>query len=362
MKRPTHKRREWNTKHAHGLLRRKLVRKRYLKAKRQTQSGRRTETPRIGEGRPAISIKCPSTMSIAENFEGVIKLLDQIRRQSNRRRNEKVYIDFREIKEISASAALVLAAELDRWNHTQNQRGRKLRAVDMDEWDEHVRNRLEDIGFFDLLDVQVSKRSQDAPSNIKYIRFRSGTQAEGKAVEDLRALDLMPFFGDNIPKRHRLYAAVTEAMTNVVQHAYENRTQTIRPNWWLSASHNVDAGEIRILLYDQGIGIPKTLPKKFQERLRQILPNPLKPTDAEMIQAAHNLTRSASGEKHRGNGLQRDVRRYVESVNCMSSYRVTSLHGQYSWERKPDGQPQQSIHNFRQALPGTLIEWRLNLQ
>ena len=300
---------------------------------------------------------------MAENFADVTKLLDQIRRQSNRQRNERVYIDFREIEEISAGAALVVAAELDRWNHMPHHRGRKLRAVDVDEWREHVRHRLEDMGFFDLLDVQVSNRNQDDLSSTKYIRFRSGTQVEGKAIEDLRTLDLVPFFGDSVPKRRRLYAAVAEAMTNVVHHAYQNEARRIRPNWWLSASHNVQAGEIRILLYDQGIGIPKTLPKeKFQERLQQILPNWLMSTDAEMIHAAHDLARTASGEKHRGHGLQRDVRGYVESVECMSAYRVTSLRGQYSWERGPDGQPHQSTHNFRRALPGTLIEWRLNLQ
>ena len=301
-------------------------------------------------------------MALAENFEGVTKVLDEIRQQSNRQRNEKVYIDFREIEEISAGAALVLAAELDRWNHVPHHRGRKLRAVDVDEWDEHVRQRLEDMGFFDLLQVQVSERDQQDGSSTKYIRFRSGTQVEGKAIEDLRTLDLVPFFGDSVPKRRRLYAAVAEAMTNVVHHAYQDRTGTTRPNWWLSASHNVQAGEIRILLYDQGAGIPATLPKKFGDRVRQILPKGLLSTDAEMIRAAHDLTKTASGQKHRGHGLQRDVRRYVEAIECTSAYRVTSSHGQYSWKRGPDGRPEESTYNFRRPLFGTLIEWRLTLQ
>ena len=303
-------------------------------------------------------------MSLAENFEGVIKLLDEIRTQSSRKRNENVYINFREIEEISVGAALLVAAELDRWNHVPHHWGRKLRAVDVEEWNEDVRDRLEDMGFFDLLQVPVSKRRENGQSSTKYIRFRSGRHVEGKAIEDLRTLDLVPFFGDSVPKRRRLYAAVAEAMTNVVHHAYQNetRTRTIRPNWWLSASHNVQAGEIRILLYDQGIGIPQTLPKKFGERVQQILPKGLWSTDAEMILAAHDLTRTASGQRHRGHGLQRDVRGYVESVDCVSAYRVTSLHGQYSWERGPDGRSGESTQNYRRPLHGTLIEWRLTLQ
>ena len=303
-------------------------------------------------------------MSLAENFEGVTRLVDEIRSQSNRKRNERVYINFREIEEISAGAALVLAAELDRWNHVRHHMGKKLRAVDVDEWNQDVRDRLEEMGFFDLLQVPVRRRDEDDRSNTKYIRFRSGTHVEGKAIEDLRTLDLVPFFGDSVPKRRKLYAAVAEAMTNVVHHAYQNQTRsrTIRPNWWLSASHNVEAGEIRILLYDQGTGIPRTLPKRFGERVQQILPEGLWSTDAEMIRAAHDLTRTASGERHRGHGLQRDVRGYVESVECVSAYRVTSLRGQYSWQRGPDGRSHESTHNYGRPLLGTLIEWRLTLQ
>ena len=297
-------------------------------------------------------------MSLAENFDGVTRLLGQIRQHSNRQRNERIYINFKDIEEISPGAALVVAAELDRFNHVPHRRGQKLRAVDVDEWNEQVRARLEDMGFFDLLHVQVGDRADNDGSSTKYIRFRSGAQVEGKAIEDLRRLDLVPFFGDSVPNRRRLYAAVTEAMINVVHHAYQSDAQVICPNWWLAASHNVADSEIRILLYDQGVGIPETLPRNFAERVQQIL----RPTDADMIRVAHELTRTVSGQEHRGHGLQRDVRRYVESIDCIGGYRVTSLRGQYTWKRRPDGRIEESTRNFRRPLPGTLIEWRLTLQ
>lgn len=363
MKKPTRKRREWNARHARGLFRRKLAHKEYLKGKHREASSGRSQGPRIDGRRPTVSIKCPRVMSLAENFDGVTHLLEQIRRQSTRQRDERVYINFKEIDQISAGAALVVAAELDRWNHVPYHQGRKLRAVDVEEWDKDVRHRLKGMGFFDLLHVRAREADESDPSGTKYVRFRSGRQVEGKAIEDLRALDLEPFFVDNIvPNRRRLYAAVTEAMTNVVHHAYQDKTRTIRPNWWLAASHNAQAGEVRILLYDQGEGIPKTLPRKFGERVRQILQDRIRPTDADMVRAAHELTRTASGQSHRGHGLQRDVRKYAESVECTSAYRVTSLRGQYTWERRPGCRAEESEHNYVRSLPGTLIEWRLTLQ
>lgn len=361
MKKPTRKRREWNARHARGLFRRKLVHKEYLKAKHR-RKGSRPEAPRIDGRRPTVSIRCPKVMSLAENFDGVTRLLKQIRGQSTRQRGEMVYINFKEIDQISAGAALVVAAELDRWNHIPHHQGRKLRAVDVEEWDEDVRHRLKDMGFFDLLHVRARETDEGDPSGTKYVRFRSGRRVEGKAIEDLRTLDLEPFFGDSVPNRRRLYAAVTEAMTNVVHHAYRDKAQTVRPNWWLAASHNAQAGEVRILLYDQGEGIPRTLPRRFGERIRQILQDRVRPTDADMVRAAHELTRTASGQSHRGHGLQRDVRKYAEAVGCTSAYRVTSLRGQYTWERQPGERARESEHNYMRSLPGTLIEWRLTLQ
>ena len=358
VKKPTRNRKEWNRRHAQGLFVRKLAHQRYLKVKHRKENSRRTKGPPEVKSHFTVSIDCPKIVSLEENFDGVTGLLDQIRQYGNRQRNEKVYINFKKIKEISPGAALVVAAELDRLNHVPYHRGRKLRAVDVEEWDRHVRHRLEDMGFFDLLHVQVRDEAESESSGTKYIRFRSGKQVEGKAIEDLRLLDLEPFFGGSLPRRQRLYAAVTEAMTNVIHHAYRDSAQTPRPNWWLSASHNAQTREIRILLYDQGVGIPTTVPMKFAERVQRMISR----TDADMIRVAHELTRTASGEEHRGHGLQRDVRKYVETVDCISAYRVTSLRGQYTWKKGASGHTQESTHNFKRPLPGTLIEWRLTLQ
>ena len=361
MKKPTRKRREWNARHASSLFRRELNHKLYLKEKNRAGNHPRPDAPRIGNINYSESIDFPRIMTLADNFCGVMQALHQLRRYSNRQRNEKAYINFKQIEEISPGAALVVAAELDRLNNIAHRRDGKLRVLDAEQWNDNVRERLEGMGFFDLLHVQMGKTKPSDGSGTRYVRFRSSKQVDGKAIEDLRTLDLEPFFPDNVPNRHRLYAAVTEAMTNVVHHAYQHNGQNVMPHWWLSASHNVQKGEIRILLYDQGIGIPKTLPKKFNDYITNFFKFK-DPMDADLIYAAHNLDRSSSKKGHRGHGLQRDVRQYVKSVDCMSTYRVTSLHGQYTWEKGSDGCPKESRRNYRRALPGTLIEWRLTLQ
>ena len=158
MKKPTRKRRQWNARHARGLFRRKLDHKRYLKAKHRGEDRERPAAPRIDNASYSESIDFPRIMSLADNFDGVTGALEQLRRYSNRQRNERVYINFKVIEEISPGAALVVAAELDRLNNLAHRRGRKLRVLDAEEWHDDVRDRLGDMGFFDLLHVQVRQR------------------------------------------------------------------------------------------------------------------------------------------------------------------------------------------------------------
>ena len=359
MKRPTRKYKTWNKRHARHSHLRELHHKRYLKVKNRSKIKFPSQRTVVNNLRYT-TIKCPPVMSLAENIEGVTKVLTKIRKHSSQQRNEHTYIDFKHIRKISPGAALVLAAELDRWNHLLHKKNRKLQAIDVDDWNDNVRIRLKDMGFFQLLQVKTNSKIEEEDSGIKFMKFRTRAKVDGKAIEDLRTLDLEPFIENSVPNKHRLYAAIAEAMTNVVHHAYIDKLGKSYPNWWLSASHDTSKRELRILLYDQGSGIPATLLKKLKKRLFGFIPRDA--SDSEMIRVAHDLTQTGTGESHRGHGLQRDVRKYVELVECHSAYRITSLRGEYTWKKGPDGKTTESTRNLNQPLLGTLIEWRLTLE
>ena len=279
-----------------------------------------------------------------------MKLIDDIRKWSGRRRNERIYIDFTPIRTVEPSGALVLAAELDRWNSLPG--GTRFRKADTAEWEPRVRRLLGQMGFFELL--KVDHVADTASGGAQYIKFRSGTDVDGEAVEDLRRLDLGPIV--SVPKAKLLFAAVTEAMTNVVHHAYRSEDRGPK-KWWLSAAHEAD--EVVILIYDQGAGIPKTLPLTFGEKFRERLPEGVVTHDGKMIEVAHDLSRSETEEQHRGSGLQRDVRRYIEAHEGPGTYRVISGRGEYT---VPAGKDKVGhVRSRSRSLQGTLIEWRLKL-
>ena len=359
--RATLKTRAWNRIHAQKSDKRRLKSKEKLKAKRRERNYKFQPKSTIKGQTATYSIKCPEDFSLESNFKGVMQVLGDIRKYSGRDRNERPYIDFRDIRNLSLPAALTLAAELYRWNHLSIRKNRKLQTVDVGEWEPKVRRLLADIGFFELLQAQYPKdlADKDAHSiDTRYVKYRTGNKADGEAFYRLREEELENVAGE-LPRKQYLYAAVTEAMINVVQHAYEsdNQRSSQLPNWWLSASYNKQDGCITIMIYDQGAGIPKTLPRKFGERIREYVID----DDAHMIQAAHELSRTASGLDYRGHGLERDVRGYFKDLDCEGHYRVISLKGEYLYKRDAEGEISEDLKNHKSALYGTLIEWKLTI-
>ena len=69
---------------------------------------------------------------------------------------------------------------------------------------------------------------------------------------------------------------------------------------------------LTIMFYDEGIGIPKSLPRTYPEIFRSL--GGLLNDDAQLIQAATKIKRSSTNKKNRGRGLK-DIKDYVKSVN-----------------------------------------------
>lgn len=352
MYKPTPKNRNWNRIHARLQDARRLAHKNKVRGQRRAES-KGGGVERLHGKRFHRRIVCPEDMSLRSNFTGVVKLLQDMRKFSARQRNERVFLDFKPIRRVDLSGALVVAAELDRWNRLKHG---KLHSVDVNKRDPGIRRLLREIGFFDLLDVSSGATEKPAPSDERYVKFMSGTEVDGKGFSLLQEAKLDPFIG--VPNSKQLFAAVTEAMTNVSHHAYDlkERRLTLK-RWWLSASFNVATREIVILIYDQGRGIPKTVRRYWRDYLRKIAPGSMS-DDAKLIREAHGLRRSASRQEHRGLGLERDVRKYIEELNCRGIYCINSLKGQYTVET---GAGRDKTVNFERSLNGTLIEWRVML-
>lgn len=302
-----------------------------------------------------IIITAPDILSLSRNYNQTIEFINNIR-EYGVRQSKRLSINFSRLKEIYPGAALVVAAEIDRWRRAKNFRPYLHREK---YWNPTVRRLLDEMGLFDLVDAKNPPEYVNNKSEI-YIRFKSNTQAIGTLAKELR-LDLEQISG--VVTRHKdLYGALIEAMKNTFQHAYPNDYEfdihIELHRWWMCAAFDAHSKKLSVMFYDQGAGIPHTLPRQFTiERIRDWLAIVrLTENDAAIIKAAIAMGRSRTGEENRGNGLPK-IRDYVAGGKN-DRLRIVSGRGEYIY--CSDGS--ESLNDQRMSLGGTLIQWEISAE
>jgi hypothetical protein len=339
------------------LIRAKKLEKRRLRTRTKTHHQRNArKIPYGGEVRlDEVKIAPPKVLSLEENYESVVSFIQRFR-DIALDQEKNIYVDFRPIQKIHSNATLVLAAELDRWRRFRHVR---LMARDINEWNPEVRRLLNEMGMFHLLNTKNSPRAtrESETANLNYIKFQTHNLADGVRAKLLR-IALERYAGKIAPKQTQLlFGGLTEAMTNVIQHAYPEGglfiNKPIKNQWWMAGSVNRSQKRLTVTFFDQGVGIPVTLPSKYTiERINEFLGVfGLLDTDASRIKAAMELGRTSTNKENRGRGLQ-NIKEFVDASQ-EGQLRIISGRGEYVYNSNGSDTLINRDHN----IGGTLIQW-----
>lgn len=201
-------------------------------------SGNRRNTPQNKNSNNKVRvIEFLPHMDLEENVIATLEKIHEIHKWATKRKKpSSIYINFKPIVNISPAAALLIAAELDVYNRLHPKH--KLRAVDVHEWNSHVRRLLYEMGLFSLLKIEEHALSWDPESDdgtalqTRFFGFQRGTGSNGAVVTSFRGR--IETFAGRVRRRMPLYDGLVEAMTNVGHHAYASNAKI--KNWWISAS------------------------------------------------------------------------------------------------------------------------------
>lgn len=302
-----------------------------------------------------LTIKLPEQLNFETNFEETISHFGLLREAIYSRKRIKS-LDFSKIRHISPSAALVLASEVDQWNQRV---GGRLRA-NLPTWNEDIKRLLCQMGYFELLNLEKPETAWPQKS-MTFLPFKRGEvvkQNGGQLAKQLR-IEIESLVAQRI-KKHFLFEGLSEAITNVGQHAYREVADYRRKQWWLSASFDCDSRVLRVIFYDQGDGIPKTLPRAHFFEVMKSLFNTW--SDSQKIQAAMDVGRTSSGKVERGKGLQNFVE--FAKAHSQGTLAIYSLNGCLRQKYSNDGVTQSlesERYDFENSIGGTLIEWSVIL-
>ena len=107
--------------------------------------------------------------------------------------------------------------------------------------------------------------------------------------------------------------------------------------------------------YDQGIGIPTSLPRDFLEFLPRLYDRFGGDTDAHKIAASMVVKATSTGETHRGHGMAKMQRLVSESDQ--GRLRILSGRGEYLYSYPGSIE----LRNHKRNLGGTLIQWTITV-
>jgi len=308
--------------------------------------------------RPAILVHAPSNFSFLDNHSeslGFIRDVQFVAHAPGGMQGHHTYVvDLSGVTSIGLDAALVLVAEYHRnlFNKPNYQP-----PIDDADWPAWLRCLLHELGFYKL--VKASVRTGGDPQGgfqVRFVPFVSASLVQGELIDDL--IEQLKTAAGATPKRIATYGALLEAIKNVRNHAYPSDADLQLPprveRWWGAGAYDPNERSLTFAMFDQGVGIPATLPKRQMWRdLLKLCPPEW--TDADVIEGAIELGRTSTGRLERGNGLWT----IVSLVRELPGSEVRILSGRGELTYRSDGTISKRLH--ANPFCGTLIEWSLIL-
>lgn len=343
---------------------------------RAIESGLKTSILESGKKRKELIIYLPEVMNFSTNYENTTLHLTAIRKLSeiyeisgNAVPPKKSYklksVNFDSLRNISTSAGLVLTAEISRWESSI----RNQLTPNVEKWDKKIYKQMHQLGFFDLFKNPPDRNQCDDAvfpgiNFVKYIKGSCEDSSDTTEKKKILKYQVAELVGEQVSKWTFLHTGLSEAVTNVSHHAYSKIKQNREKSWYLTGSYNETNSELKIAFYDQGVGIPSSLPSseiwekvldffsrhKFQkaERLKH----------AHLIRAAMKIDRTSTEKNDRGKGLQ-DLLAFARQRG-EGYLAIISYHGLYKYTVNQGQESEKSV-NFVNPLKGTLIIWSVKL-
>jgi len=344
----------------------RIIKRRTLRSRirRDIQLRRLTRVPKKFRG--TIRFICPPVLSLDNSFHQTISFFTELKKLSKTIIDRRKYrptspirysIGLGELSDISVRCSVIFAAEIDRLRRIA---GFELHYQGSIEDDNEAISLLRQLGVFNLI-----KNEDQEPVNIisegainghrTAIRLLSGLNCDENKFEDFEK-SVREIF-EKFRQTDFLHVSMAEAMLNATNHAYLEKYNLKYPScgkrWWAAAVLDTRRSQLKIIIYDQGHGIARTLPSSGLAEKIRITVGKLKGTltklrdtsEEVLVEAALLTARSRTGEDKRGKGFK-DIQEPIREV-AGSSLRITSGRAEVTLK---DG-------NVEHHIGGTLIEW-----
>jgi hypothetical protein len=252
-------------------------------------------------------------------------------------------IDFQQTKDLHPCGMLIFMSHLDIWLDAHPG---KLSCNYPD--DPVAEELLQHVSVLSRLGLTSRKAIEH--DRVKYWHYHCGTNADSTTYKDLTKAVRA---GIVHPNKELFADCLNEAVVNTVGHAYKFSVNHTPPRslrkWWMFSLLKDD--NLFVAIYDQGVGIPRSLKKKpeFIDYFRMRNYN-----DAMLIQAAIGSKMTSTRLPHRGKGLP-EMLEFSQNLR-KGGLSIWSQNGGVTYNASLEDEKR---HRVSESLPGTLVLWSI---
>lgn len=296
--------------------------------------------------RVEIEVICPTHFSLRNNADETLAFFKELEDLVFVRRVQSIRVNHTKTQTVDPEVALLLLAEFSRYKY----HAPSLRLLGMfGGLSANVLDVLNGVGYLSQFYKEFSKSEKVKAGGRVYFRHQTG-----KLVTAEKANDLVDEFyksgSFDVRGSKRLKKCLTELIDNAVSHAYliEGYQKVVEAKkWWMLGYRDTNSGELYFAIYDQGVGMVKTLKKNFTS-FGWLIPH----HDEEMVLTAFEKSTSRTQEENRGLGLPK-LRRYAEEARDGELFVQTrKVRCRFSPGKRP------SAESHKIPLAGTMIVWK----
>lgn len=286
--------------------------------------------------------KAPSDFCLSTNPIGVTEYFLSVMRFIAEKSNvgKRIFFDISEINHIGIDALMYLLAIV---RNLKKGLRVKFSFSGNSPSDPRARKLMNESGFFKYVQVNGKIPLEVNRDNLQIITGGKISPKVSKKIADF----VIGISGIRPRQCGFLYGMIIELMSNTMQHAYKNNLMDSQ--WYCFVEH--DSGVFRFSFLDTGWGIPKTVRKKWYERVRFLgLVN-----EDDLVRSALNGEfRTQTKELNRGKGLPGIYENYKKSN--LRDFEIVSSR---ALVRAVDGGlVSQFLDN---PLIGTCISWQIDI-
>lgn len=316
---------------------------------------------------PRSIVLAPATLSLFEkNYNAFSIFINDLKEKAE---TGRVLIDFTKVRSAKVSAILVLYANIEQLQKIHKDRS-IVKTTGVISRETAIMFRT--FGLWNLTRESRINPNRAYPDSLEICTMAHEANAAADHKAELRKV--LKYAQSSVQKfgMHEgsllAYNAITESISNVWQHAYDDMFFDVPVpvelrNWWIIVQCIHD--QFFVSMYDMGIGIPATIDSKpwaaaLIESITKLLEGTrfqVSSPDAKSIKAAVDYGKSRFKQDNRGKGLT-EAKDFVQR-NPHGSLFIFSGSGHYAYRTKDDNE---ELEPLSSPFQGTLIQWNLKLE